>query len=178
MVFKNIIVRADCIDGKVIPICFQASVNQPCYNIGRIISTTLRQQEGRIEYKCRLSKSDKVVTLVLEIKDNIPRWLVDMDWDVTKVSSKPVEEPVVKQEAPKGNDDITEQIVYLGIGISLILMCGILLLFEKLFLELKGIINNYDYNFIFIGLALCVLWVLFNIGVIFYKIKKCRRGKK
>lgn len=177
MVFTNIIVRADYIDRKVIPICFQASVNQPCYNIGRIVSTTSRLQEGRIEYKCRLSKSDKVVTLVLEIKDNIPRWLVDMDWDVTKVSSKP-EVPVVKQEALKGNDDITEQIVNLGIGISLILMCGILLLFEKFFLEPKGIINNYDYNFIFIGLALCVLWVLFNIGVIFYKIKKCRRGKK
>lgn len=179
MVFSDIIVRTDCIDGKIIPICFQTSANQPCYNIERIFSTTSWLQEGHIEYKCRLSKSDKVVTLVLEIKDNVPHWLIDVDWDITKVSSKPVEEPVVKQETSK-DDDIIED---LAGSILAILGCGGILLFE-IFIKPR-VISDYDYhdydfflNIFFILLICFVSCALFDVGVIIYKRKKSKRGKK
>lgn len=73
MVFNNIMVRADFVDGQLVPLGFQTKPNGSYYNIGRIIQTNARPQGSlnkHIEWKCRLQKSEEVVTLMLDIKSD------------------------------------------------------------------------------------------------------------
>lgn len=112
MVYENIIVRADFVDGQVVPLCFQATQNSPRHTIGRITSISYGFKDNATLYECRMAKSDETATLVLKNDGNTLNWSVTADWDLTKPVNKTDNEQATDLlvEKPQNSEKSAEQI--------------------------------------------------------------------
>lgn len=157
MIFNDIMVRADFVGGQggntvvsIVPLCFQVASDKPCCHIGRVIDVVDRPQSNTIKYRCRLSKSDDVVTLVLDTSDDSYRWSVDMDEDLVKASTPSVsaEKLVIKPASKKDADNIREEIGSEDLAMwgGLTLGCGVLWSLVKFFFEPKTMQGDYFFK--------------------------------
>lgn len=108
MVYENIIVRADFVNGQVVPLCFQTTRNAPCHTIGRVVLTTSAPEKNTTLYNCRMAKSDANVTLALKNEANTLSWSATADWDLTKPISKTDNEQATDLPVEKPKNSETE----------------------------------------------------------------------